>query len=66
LYKLNILVYNEWKVLSVCILGLELNAEKKRYMFMSLLPNAGQKHDFSKANSPLKLLQSSTTWKPRY
>jgi len=35
-------------------------------MFLSLLQNAEQKHKLSKANSPLKLLQSSNTWKWHY
>jgi hypothetical protein len=35
-------------------------------MFLSILQNAEQKYKLSKANSPLKLLLSSNTWKRHY
>jgi hypothetical protein len=42
--------------------GLEVNAEKTKYMLMSHNKNGGQNHSMKIANSPLKMWHSSNIW----
>jgi hypothetical protein len=42
--------------------GLEVNAEKTKYMLLSHHQNAGQNHDIRTANDVLKMWPSSNIW----
>jgi len=44
------------------VVGLEVNAEETKYMFMSLYQNKGQNHNVKTANKSLKTLQNLNTW----
>jgi hypothetical protein len=45
--------------------GLEVNAEKAKYMFMYLHQITGQNHYIKLADIPLKIWQSSNIWERR-
>jgi hypothetical protein len=42
--------------------GLEVNPNKTKYMFMSQYWKVGQKHSIKTAKDPLKMWQSSNIW----
>jgi hypothetical protein len=43
-------------------IGLEINAEKTKYMIMSCYPNSGQNQNIRIAMNRLKMWQNSNTW----
>jgi hypothetical protein len=43
-------------------IGLEINAEKKKYMIVSLHPNLGQNQNVRIANESFEKWQNSNTW----
>jgi hypothetical protein len=43
-------------------IGLEINAEKTKYMIMSCHPNSGQKQNIRIANESFDMWQNSNTW----
>ena len=46
--------------------GLEVNAEVIKYMFVSLDKNAGQNHNMKMDNNPLKIWRSSSILEPHW
>jgi hypothetical protein len=42
--------------------GVEVNAEKTKYMSMFYEQNAGKSHDIRHVTNPLKIWQSSNIW----
>jgi hypothetical protein len=43
-------------------IGLEINAEKTKYMIMSRHPNSGQNQNIRIANESFENVQNSNTW----
>jgi len=46
-------------------IGLEVNADKTKYMIMSRDQNAGRSHSMKIDNSPIERVESSNIWEQR-